>query len=78
MNLKERGQKMAKAFSCKCEERKKPVEERNWFVILRRWNCGAFEPAGGSPSNYSSVFCGTCGDGGRTKANYVRELPDAL
>lgn len=69
---------MSVSFSCHCEERKKPVEKRNWIVLTRKGNHSYFEyPKGGfHPSNYSTVYCCSCGSMGRTKAKYVEKLRD--
>jgi len=69
---------MAVSFSCKCSERKKPLKERNWFIIHRHHNHSAFEyPKNAAHySDYSTVWCKTCNALGRTKAEYVDELRD--
>jgi hypothetical protein len=65
---------MAQGFSCKCPERQKPIDERNWSLVQYRWNSGAFTSSNGEPSEYSTVICESCGRSGRTKANYVDDL----
>lgn len=60
-----------------CQERKKPVRERNWQVLQRYCNHSAFNGYHWTASDYSTVRCCTCGAVGRTKANYVALLPDA-
>lgn len=67
---------MAASFSCKCEERKKPVKERNWVVWQRHCHHSAFAGYHKTPSDYSAVKCYTCGATGRTKAAYVHNLKD--
>lgn len=65
---------MSMHFSCKCEERKKPVEERRWVVRQYRCNHSAFNGYRHANSDYSSVECLSCGAWGRTKAAYVEKL----
>lgn len=65
---------MGSPFNCKCEERKKPVDERAWVVTEYKWNSGAFVKDGGEFSDYSCVRCLECGAQGRTKAMYVEDL----
>lgn len=65
---------MSVSFGCKCEERKKPVQDRNWGVIQRYCNHSAFNGWHRTPSDYSTVRCFTCRAIGRTKAAYVSEL----
>lgn len=67
---------MSVSFGCHCEERKKPPKERNWVVVQRRGNCSAFNGYHWTPSDYSCLFCKTCGALGRTKASYVDDIPD--
>ena len=67
---------MAHGFNCHCEERKKPVAERNWEVMQYRCNHSAFNGYHYTPSEYSTVVCRNpgCHGIGRTKAAYVDEL----
>jgi len=65
---------MAIHFSCKCPERKKPVNERAWVVTQYHWTTGSFSPKGGEWSQYSQVYCLECGATGRSKSKYVEEL----
>lgn len=67
---------MSVSFSCHCEERKKPVNQRNWRVLQRNCNHSAFSGYRYTRSDYSSVVCLTCGVEGRTKAAYVDNLKD--
>jgi len=67
---------MSCGFGCHCEERKKPVEQRQWAVLQRRCNHSAFNGYHRTPSDYSTVTCYVCGATGRTKASYVRHLED--
>lgn len=67
---------MSVSFSCHCEERQKPVHERNWRVISRCCNHSAFNGYHYTFSDYSAVICLTCGISGRTKAAYVDKLKD--
>lgn len=62
------------SFNCKCEERRKPVAERNWFVIQHRCNHSAFNGYRWTPSEHSTVQCRSCSAVGRTKAAYVDHL----
>jgi hypothetical protein len=65
---------MSTSFECHCPERKKPVAERAWRVIVRNGNRSAFNGYRWQYSAYSSVTCLACGRTGRTKAAYVDEL----
>jgi hypothetical protein len=47
-----------------------------WTVVHRECNFSAFNGYHYTPSDYSLVLCGTCGRRWRTKAAYVRTLPD--
>lgn len=47
-----------------------------WVVVHRNCNFSAFSGYHYTPSDYSLVACGTCGRRWRTKAAYVRTLPD--
>jgi hypothetical protein len=48
-----------------------------WAVVVRNGNYSAFSGYRFTPSDYSSVRCGTCHHVWRTKAAYVAGLPDA-
>ena len=67
---------MAVSFNCKCDERKKPVAERNWLIWQYRCHHSAFNGYHRTPSEYSTVSCEApgCNAVGRTKAAYVDEL----
>jgi hypothetical protein len=67
---------MASSFNCKCGERLKPVNERNWEVVRYRCNYSAFNGYHYTPSNYSTVVCNNdgCNGAGRTKASFVDDL----
>jgi len=67
---------MAVSFGCRCGERKKPVEKRNWCVTQRYCNHSAFHGGRYTPSDYSEVYCRVCGAIGRTRAKYVDQLKD--
>lgn len=59
-----------------CQERSRPVRERNWVVLQRLCNHSAFNGYHYTPSDYSTVRCMTCNAVGRTKADYVALLRD--
>jgi len=68
---------MSVSFSCHCEERRKPVEQRRWVVVTRKGNYSAFNGYRWASSAYSDVLCLFCGAIGRTKARFVDRLPDS-
>lgn len=68
---------MSASFSCKCSERKLPIENRAWFVLVRNCNFSAFNGYRRTYSDYSTVRCEACQTVGRTKAGYVAFLDDA-
>ena len=47
-----------------------------WYVVERNCNYSAFNGYKWTWSPYSQVRCATCGRSWRTKAAYVRALPD--
>lgn len=61
-------------FSCK-DKSHKP----HWAVVVRNGNFSAFNGYHFTPSDYSTVRClvPACRRAWRTKAAYVKELPDA-
>ncbi len=65
---------MAKYFRCRCSEYEKPIEQRNWLITQHMWNNSAYIKRPGVWSMWSTVECGTCGEFGRTKSNYVYKL----
>lgn len=67
---------MAVSFSCRCDERSKPPDQRSWGVIARRCNYSTFNGGRYTPSDYSEIVCLSCGAIGRTKAKYVDQLRD--
>lgn len=67
---------MAVSFSCKCGERHKPAKRRAWAVYQRMCNHSAFNGRRFTPSDYSDLVCHVCGAVGRTKAGYVKDIPD--
>jgi len=69
---------MSVSFGCKCKERLKPVEERNWVILQNHCRHSAFDGYKWAYSDYSTVHCLTCGTCGRTKAKYVDYLRDAV
>lgn len=66
---------MSVSFGCRCAERRKQVQKRNWGVIQRLCNQSAFNGYRTTFSDYSTVHCLSCGSVGRTKADYVANLP---
>jgi hypothetical protein len=48
-----------------------------WLVAVREANYSAFNGGRRTPSAYSQCWCSTCGRRWRTKAAYVKDLPDA-
>lgn len=65
---------MSGGYSCRCEERNKPVEERDWEVLQLYCNHSAFNGYHCTSSDWSSVVCNVCGALWRTKAKYVDSL----
>lgn len=63
-----------KTFNCNCEERKKPVAERNWSVLDYKCNHSAFNGYHRTASNYSCLTCNNCNAIWRTKASYVDDI----
>lgn len=63
---------MSGACACKCA---RPVRKR-CFVIDRECNYSAFSGYHFTPSKYSCVVCRDCRSVWRTRAAYVRQLPD--
>jgi hypothetical protein len=51
--------------------------QRRWIVVARHCHFSAFAGYHYTLSTYSTVKCVQCGATGRTKAAYVRFLPDA-
>lgn len=49
----------------------------SWVVVQRNCNYSAFSGYHRTPSDYSGVQCLACGRYWRTKAGYVKGLPDA-
>ena len=67
---------MSGGTACHCDEREKPVRERNWRVVQRCCNHSAFNGYHYTPSEWSAIFCRSCRALWRTKADYVCLLPD--
>jgi hypothetical protein len=67
---------MSGGDACACAERLKPPAERRWVVLDRCCNYSAFSGYARTRSAYSSVSCQVCGRIWRTRAKYVRSLPD--
>ncbi|UVB02955.1 hypothetical protein PM396_gp32 [Xanthomonas phage vB_Xar_IVIA-DoCa1] len=67
---------MSGGTACKCEESKKPITERKWFVYQRNCNHSAFNGYRRTYSEWSSIGCQCCRATWRTKADYVFQLKD--
>jgi hypothetical protein len=67
---------MSGGNACRCDESRKPIESRAWFVLDRLCNHSAFNGGHRTPSEYSALVCGGCRRTWRTKAGYVAQLPD--
>ena len=68
---------MSVSFGCRCPERRKPVGERRWVVVMRQCHYSTFSGRRYTPSDWSLIRCLNCGAVGRTKAAYVAELRNA-
>lgn len=64
-------------MGCRCSAVPKPQRRRNWVVLQRNGNRSAFNGYRWQWSAYSACRCTRCGAVWRTKAAYVRDLPDA-
>ncbi len=62
---------MSQGYACKTLAHKP-----RWVVVQRRCNYSAFSGYHYTPSTYSLVRCLECGTFWRTKAAFVRTLPD--
>jgi hypothetical protein len=67
---------MSGGVACACVERFKPMKDRRWVVLYRCCNYTMLSDWERVPSVCSSVSCQVCGRIWRTKAKYVRRLPD--
>lgn len=65
---------MSGGLSCKCEERRKPIEEREWKVLQLKCHHSAFAGYRRTPSHFSSVTCLICGAVWRTKSDFAYKL----
>lgn len=65
---------MSGGYACEC----KPQDRKHWFVMDRNCNYSAFNGHRRTYSAYSALKCCQCGRVWRTKAAYVRLLPDML
>lgn len=63
---------MPSDFNCECI----PKDRAHWVVQQRQCNHSAFNGYHRTASAYSSVWCTRCKRRWRTKAAYVRTLPD--
>ncbi len=66
---------MSQGTKCACDihPAKRPFR---WRVVQREGNASAFNGYHWQRSDYSSVRCTVCGHIWRTKARYVKLLPD--
>lgn len=62
-------------YGCTCEDADRKAA---WSVLDRNCNHSAFNGYKRTTSDYSSVKCGKCGHVWRTKAAYVRKLPNGV
>ena len=67
---------MSGGLSCHCDERNKPIDDRNWRVIDRNCNYSKFNGSRYTPSEYSAIKCLTCGCWWRSRSKYVDRLKD--
>lgn len=65
---------MSSGEACSCDERKKPLKDRQWEVMTYRGNHSAFNGYKFTSSDYSAVVCNACNYSWRTKADYVDRL----
>jgi hypothetical protein len=65
------GESRARAAACRRDH------FGTWRVLVRYANYSAFNGYHRTPSDYSSLRCGTCGRCWRTSAGYVGQVPDA-
>lgn len=66
---------MSQGYSCKCPQKRVPIERRRWGVVQRHCRCSAFDGYREMTSDYSAVICLQCGMVWRTKAAFVEALP---
>ncbi len=71
---------MSGCVSCKCGERDKPIQKRNWSITQYKCNHSAFNGYHRTYSEYSTVVCNNhnCSGTWRTKAAYVEKLKIAV
>ena len=55
--------------ACKCKERKKPIENREWFVIDRNCNYSAFNGYRWTLATIQACNAGSAGGYGERKRN---------
>jgi hypothetical protein len=67
---------MSVSFGCRCAERRKRIGDRAWVVVTRNGSNSAFNGYRWAHSDYSEVYCRKCRALGRTKASYVKYLPN--
>ncbi len=54
-------------IACKCNERKKPADQRAWVYWDYKCNYSAFNGSRYTPSDYSVIHCNCCGATWRSK-----------
>ena len=69
---------MAKGVNCHCPERKKPIRERSWYVLIYKGNYSAFNGYKFTRSDHSEILCKKCSAIWRTDAAYVEKLQHEL
>jgi hypothetical protein len=65
---------MSFSIPCNCDERHKPIEDRDWLITQYKSNRSAFNGYRVAASDYSEVICNKCRGIWRTKAAYVGQL----
>jgi hypothetical protein len=65
---------MSGGIPCRCDERKKPIDQRAWVITQYHCNHSAFNGYHHTSSDYSGIQCERCRGVWRTKAAYVERL----
>lgn len=66
----------SKGVACSCTGTKAD-RRKNWLVLQYKCNYSAFSGGNLTPSEWSQVKCGCCGNVWRTKLPYIESLPRA-